>query len=69
MLEKLLPPRPQQRLPTGENVEEVNLMPFDSAHADLGGSGRREAYHESDEEEDGGFGGMPGGPRVQCAHQ
>lgn len=30
-LEKLLPPRPKEPLPSGEDVEEVNLMPFEES--------------------------------------
>lgn len=59
-LEKLLPPRPKTELPEGEHVEEVNMVEFNEAQQ----SGhRREAYDEDDDDE------MPGGQRVQCAHQ
>jgi DnaJ family protein A protein 2 len=66
-LASLLPPRPKVELPKGDMVEEVNLMPFEDH---LGGEqfgGRREAYDDESEDEEGG--GMPGAQRVQCAHQ
>lgn len=51
-------------MPEGEHVEEVSLTEYDSSRSS--GSGRREAYHDDDDEDDDG---MPGGQRVQCAHQ
>lgn len=48
-------------IPTGEHVEEVNLMEY-SPREGGGHSHRGEAYHE-DDDDDGA------GPRVQCAHQ
>jgi DnaJ family protein A protein 2 len=62
LLERLLPPREKVAIPTGENVEEVNLHEVDERNRP-GASGRREAYDEDDEED-----GM-GGSRVQCSHQ
>lgn len=63
-LESLLPARPEQEIPTGEDVEEVDLVEFDGSR----GRNRRnrDAYHEDDEEDEEGGGH---GPRVQCAHQ
>ncbi|XP_045193961.1 dnaJ homolog subfamily A member 2-like [Mercenaria mercenaria] len=63
-LEKILPARPKFEMPEGEHVEEVNLMEYDDTRSS--GGGRREAYHDDDDEDDDG---MPGGQRVQCAHQ
>ena len=61
-LESILPPRAEVDIPTGENVEEVDLVEFDSSHAS--GSRRgREAYDEDDSDDE------PGMRRVQCAHQ
>lgn len=61
-LESLLPSRPEREIPTGEDVEEVDLVEFDESR---GGRRRnRDAYNEDDEDEEGGH-----GPRVQCAHQ
>lgn len=61
-LEKLLPSRPDRDIPTGEDVEEVDLVEFDESRG-----GRRhhrgDAYNEDDEDDEGH------GPRVQCAHQ
>ncbi|WAR13341.1 DNJA2-like protein [Mya arenaria] len=62
-LEKLLPARPAFSMPEGEHVEEVNLMDFDSTRSNEAGR-RGEAYHEDDSDDE-----MPGGQRVQCAHQ
>lgn len=66
-LEKLLPKRPAEVLPTGDDVEEVNLMPFEESQAKSGGGGRREAYGDDDSDDDGGHGG--GAQHVQCAQQ
>lgn len=62
-LEKLLPHRPKTVIPEGEHVEEVNLVDYEESRAS-GHGGRSEAYHEDDDDD-----GMPGGQRVQCAHQ
>ncbi|KAL5021318.1 hypothetical protein ScPMuIL_000473 [Solemya velum] len=59
-LENLLPPRPVVKIPTGEDIEEVNLVEYDETRG--GSRGRGEAYDEDDEDHHGG-------PRVQCAHQ
>lgn len=70
-LEKLLPPKPQIDFAlTGENVEDVTLLDFDPRSDRSGrgrGGGRSEAYQEDDDE--GGYSGMPGGPGVQCRPQ
>lgn len=51
-------------IPTGEHVEEVNLIEFDGSRS-FGGSGSRvEAYHEDGDDE-----GQGGHPRMQCQHQ
>lgn len=67
-LEALLPPRPRETLPTGEEVEEVNLMDFDpKVHSSGSSRGGRQAYQEDEEHEHNGH--AHGGPGVQCAHQ
>ena len=53
--------RPEEDLPEGEDVEEVNLVDYDDTRS---GGARSEAYQEDDDEMGGGA-----GPRVQCAHQ
>ncbi|RUS78151.1 hypothetical protein EGW08_014080 [Elysia chlorotica] len=65
MLEAVLPPRPHIEIPTGEDVEEVNLVEFDASRGGIGrGAGARsEAYDEDDEDAHGGH------PRMQCQHQ
>ncbi|KAL4234604.1 DnaJ subfamily A member 2 [Mactra antiquata] len=63
-LEKLLPARPAFEMPEGEHVEEVSLSEYDNSRGSNGS--RREVYHDDDDEDDDG---MPGGQRVQCAHQ
>ncbi|BFZ12603.1 hypothetical protein BsWGS_15642 [Bradybaena similaris] len=64
VLETLLPPRPHVEIPSGEHVEEVNLIEFDGSKS-FGGSGSRvEAYHEDGDDE-----GQGGHPRMQCQHQ
>lgn len=60
-----MPTRPKFEMPEGEHVEEVNLVEFDETRS--GSGGRREAYHDDEDEDDES--GMPGGQRVQCAHQ
>ena len=60
-LESFLPARKAVEIPTGEHVEEVNMMPFD-ARSQNSSNARREAYDEDGDEEQGG-------PRVQCAQQ
>ncbi|PSN41751.1 DnaJ subfamily A member 2 [Blattella germanica] len=59
---KLLPPRPTYEMPSGENVEEVDLHEYDPNERSAS-SGRQEAYASDDEDHAGG----PGG--IQCAHQ
>ncbi|CAK1549797.1 unnamed protein product [Leptosia nina] len=59
-IEALLPPRPAFVMPTGEDVEEVNLMDYTPSERNRG---REEAYASDDEEH------MHSGPGVQCAHQ
>ncbi|CAH0700712.1 unnamed protein product [Spodoptera exigua] len=59
-IESVLPPRPAFVMPTGEDVEEVNLMEYTASER---GRGREEAYASDDEEH------MHTGPEVQCAHQ
>lgn len=70
-LEKLLPPKPQIDFEvTGETVEDVTMLDFDprSDRNSRGGRGARaEAYNEDDD--DGGYSGMPGGQGVQCRPQ
>lgn len=60
-LEKLLPPRPKIEIPTGEDVEEVDLVEFDESRSQ---GARREAYDDDEDDDHPGH-----GPRVQCAHQ
>jgi len=64
LLESLLPARPAASVPTGDHVEEVNMIDFDSTSYASGRSRRGEAYDEDEEDEDG-----PGMQRVQCANQ
>jgi len=64
LLESLLPPRPKSNIPTGEHVEEVNMIDYDPSTDPSGRSRRGEAYHEDDDDDDG-----PGVQRVQCANQ
>lgn len=64
LLESLLPLRPAASVPTGEHVEEVNMIDFDPTSDASGRSRRGEAYDEDEEDEDG-----PGVQRVQCANQ
>lgn len=59
-IESILPPRPAFVMPTGEDVEEVNLMEYTASERSRG---REEAYASDDEEH------MHTGPGVQCAHQ
>lgn len=59
-IEAVLPPRPAFVMPTGEEVEEVNLI---EATGREGSKGRQEAYASDDEDH------MHSGPSVQCAHQ
>lgn len=59
-IETILPPRPAFVMPTGEDVEEVNLMEYTASER---GRGREEAYASDDDEH------MHAGPGVQCAHQ
>jgi len=63
-LESLLPARPKANVPTGDHVEEVNMIDFDAAADASGRSRRGEAYNEDDDDDDG-----PGVQRVQCANQ
>lgn len=60
-IETILPPRPAFVMPTGEDVEEVNLMDYFTPSESS--RGREEAYASDDEEH------MHAGPGVQCAHQ
>lgn len=59
ILESCLAPRPAFVMPTGEDVEEVNLMEYTAKER----RGREEAYASDDEEH------MHPGQGVQCAHQ
>ncbi|RVE42739.1 hypothetical protein evm_012622 [Chilo suppressalis] len=59
-IESILPPRPAFVMPTGEEVEEVNLMEYTASEK---GRGREEAYASDDDEH------MHAGPGMQCAHQ
>lgn len=61
ILESVLPPRPPFVMPSGENVEEVDLMDYDPNDRS-GYSRRTEAYASDDEDH-------VHGPGVQCAHQ
>jgi len=65
-LEKLLPPRAEpMEIPEGEtNVEECHLIEVE--HSQTHDAGYRDAYNESDDEDDGPHGHGPG---VQCATQ
>jgi DnaJ family protein A protein 2 len=59
-LEHILPARPQNNIPQGDNVEEVVLSAMDPVH-----HARAEREAQSQEEDDG----MPQGHGVQCAQQ
>lgn len=61
MLEKLLPPRPPFVMPIGDDVEEVDLHPYDP-HTSQSSHRSGEAY-DSDEEQHGGA------TEVQCPAQ
>ncbi|KAJ6665947.1 hypothetical protein lerEdw1_000850 [Lerista edwardsae] len=61
-LEDLLPARPEVPNIISE-AEEVDLQEFDTTRGSSGGQ-RREAYHDSSDDESGHH-----GPGVQCAHQ
>ena len=63
MLEQVLPPRKQEDIPTGENVEEVTLSDYEPRRGE--GARRGEAYDEDDDDDDE----MGGGHRMQCAQQ
>lgn len=68
LLETLLGGRARaEPMPTGENVDEVSLMPFDerryAKHSRAGPA--REAYHDDDDDDEDE--GMGGAQRVQCA--
>ena len=62
-MEGILPPRPRVEIPTGEDVEEVNLVDFDSTRGFGSSSSRNEAYGEDDDEEG------QGNPQMRCATQ
>ncbi|KAK0410663.1 hypothetical protein QR680_005260 [Steinernema hermaphroditum] len=71
-LAKHLPPKKAFVMPTGDDVEEVSLMPFDEKRHSSNRGGHREAYHDDeydDDEEMGGHGFHSAGPGVQCAQQ
>ncbi|XP_038220589.1 dnaJ homolog subfamily A member 2-like [Zerene cesonia] len=59
-IETVLPPRAAFVMPTGEDVEEVNLMDYTPSERSRG---REEAYASDDEDQ------MHSGQGVQCAHQ
>ena len=61
----MLPPRQKVDIPKGENVEEVDMMDEELVRSSGGAGARAEAYDADSDDE----GGMPGGQRVQCAHQ
>ena len=62
-LEHLLPKRPTFEMPTGDNVEEVDLHDYDpDAQRGASSSHRSEAYDSEDED-------RYRGPGVQCAQQ
>lgn len=63
-IEAILPPRTPFVMPTGDDVEEVNMTEYTPSHERGGGSrGREEAYASDDEDH------MHAGPGVQCSHQ
>ncbi|CAG9567028.1 unnamed protein product [Danaus chrysippus] len=59
-IESILPPRPAFVMPTGDDVEEVNMMEYTASEKSRS---REEAYASDDEEH------VHAGPGVQCAHQ
>lgn len=66
-LEKLLPARPPQPVPSAD-AEETTLQDYDTATNDFGKSSKTNA-NAYDEDERGGGHGHAGGPGVQCASQ
>ncbi|VVD05832.1 dnaJ homolog subfamily A member 2-like [Leptidea sinapis] len=60
-IQSILPPRPDFVMPTGEDVEEVNLM--DYVPNERSSRGRQEVYAGDEDEH------MHEGPGVECAHQ
>lgn len=55
----LLPPRPDIKIPSGDDVEEVDLQEYDPNER-RGDGARGEAYEDEE---------MHLGPGLQCAHQ
>lgn len=62
-LEALLPPRPEFKMPEGEDVMEVDMQEYNPNEHGRGRAGRSEAY-ASDDDEHGGH-----EPGLQCAPQ
>lgn len=60
LLNQILGPRPHIMLPSGEDVEEVDMIDYSPEQAHARTNGAAEAYEEDEE---------PENPRVQCAHQ
>ena len=71
-LEALLPPRPKVEIPTGDHVDEVSMVEYESTKgssksAATGGASSffRDAFGagaDDDDDDDG----VPGGQRVEC---
>jgi len=69
-LEELLPPRPNQKVHSGEHVEEVSLSEFDNQrYRHSQGNSAKEAYHDEEDSDEEMAEGMGGAQRVQCAQQ
>jgi len=72
-LEKLLPPKPKVDIPTGENVDEVSMVEYESTRGSHGSKSKTRAGPSSfsemmmgdDDDEDDEEGG-PGGQKVEC---
>lgn len=72
-LEKLLPAKPKVDIPTGENVDEVSMVEYESTRGSSKSKTRAgpSAFHGmmgDDDDDDEGEGG-PGGQRVECNTQ
>jgi hypothetical protein len=66
-LETLLPPKPKVEIPTGDHVDEVSMVDYESTKGSSkstgggGARGFREAYSGDDDDDD-----EPAGQRVEC---
>lgn len=68
-LEKLLPPKPKVDIPTGDNVDEVSMVEFESTRGSSKSKSRAEhasAFHEMMDDDEDDEDGAAGGQRVEC---